>query len=79
MVFCPLKFLSRTKRSDAKPVSQNDMTNKHLSSAPCSAVGSRAALGSSKSNNPTVCPSDKSDLMKDRDLRSGSVQGEKHD
>lgn len=66
MVFCPLKFLSRTKRSNEEK-SVNVVSGRQLF-LPCSAVGSRAALGSSKSNNPMSCPSDKSDLMKDRDL-----------
>lgn len=68
MVFCPLRFLSRTKRSSEKSVSYSERGQWASVSVPCSAVGSRAALGSSKSNSPMFCPSDKSDLMKDRDL-----------
>lgn len=67
MVFCPLKFFSRTKRSSEKSVSYEHGQQESVV-VPCSAVGSRAALGSSKSNKPMFCPSDKSDLMKDREL-----------
>jgi len=84
-VFPPLSFRIRVNRSNRLPVMWSSILREVTPidlNIPCSAVGSRAALGSSNTNNPNLSSSETTARINIRDLvrrdqkKVSTVQGE---